>query len=207
MPKVQIPKKSISIDMTPMVDMAFLLVTFFMLTTKFRPDEPVKVTNPKSISQIPVPEKNKTTIEVADDGRVFFDFDGKYFRQNLITQIGKRYNINFTQDEINTFAVQATMGVPIPQLKQFLDTEVEARKKIRQEGIPIDSTNNELRSWLLYSRASNPSSIIIIKADNMAQYGVVKKVIKTLQDQDINRFSLITDAKNEPVAQKTSGTK
>ncbi len=41
----------------------------------------------------------------------------------------------------------------------------------------------------------------------MAQYGVVKKVIKTLQDQDINRFSLITDAKNEPVAQKTSGTK
>jgi len=209
MPKVQIPKKSISIDMTPMVDMAFLLVTFFMLTTQFRPDEPVKVNNPKSVSQIPVPEKNKTTIEVSDDGRVFFDFNGKFYRQNLIAQIGRRYNINFTQDEINTFAVQATMGIPIGQLKQYLDTEVEARKKIRQEGIPIqDSTNNELRSWLLYSRAANPSSIIIIKADNMAQYGVVKKVIKTLQDQDINRFSLITDAKDVPIAQTpNTGTK
>ena len=57
MPKVKIPRKSTFIDMTPMVDMAFLLVTFFMLTTQFKPDEPVKVSQPSSISTFKVRDK------------------------------------------------------------------------------------------------------------------------------------------------------
>src|SRR5580700_9633452 len=105
MPKVHIPRKNISIDMTPMVDMAFLLVTFFMLATKFQPDEPVKIDNPKSIYNYKVPDINKTTIEVSKDGRVFFNFDGKFNRQTLISNMGKQFNFNFNQDEINTFAV------------------------------------------------------------------------------------------------------
>lgn len=184
--------------MTPMVDMAFLLVTFFMLTTKFQPDEPVKVENPKSTSQFKVPDKDKTTIIVANDGRVFFNFDGKYNRQALIYQMGKRYDINFSQDEINTYAILGMVGVPMAEMRAYLNTEPEARKDFVQKGIPIDSTNNELNYWILLSRAANPSSIIIIKADNMSQYGVVKRIIQILQDQNINRFSLITSEKSDP---------
>ncbi len=200
MPKVKIPRKAISIDMTPMVDMAFLLVTFFMLTTKFAPDEPVKVENPKSTSQFKVPEKDKTTIIVANDGRVFFNFDGKYNRQTLIYQMGKKYDIDFSQDEINTFAVLGMMGVPMNEMRAYLDTDPEARKDFDQKGIPIDSINNELNYWIILSRAANPSSIIVIKADNMSQYGKVKRIIQILQDQNINRFSLITSEKSEPNA-------
>lgn len=198
MPKVSIPKKSISIDMTPMVDMAFLLVTFFMLTTQFSPDEPVKVETPGSISPIKVPDLNKTTITVSNDGRVFFDFNGQPFRRSLITQMGNKYDIDFTQDEVNTYKVLGMVGVPMAQMKNYLNAPPEQRSQFSQSGIPLDSANNELSYWILISRAVNPESIIIIKADDMAQYGVVKKVIATLQEQNINRFSIITKEEANP---------
>jgi biopolymer transport protein ExbD len=201
MPKVKIPKKSVSIDMTPMVDMAFLLVTFFMLTTKFTADEPIKISNPSSTSTITVPDKDKTQIEISDDGRVFFNFDGKYTRQTLIQNMGKQYKIDFTQDEINTFAILGMMGVPMNEMKAYLNTESDKRKSFPQRGIPIDSTNNELTMWLSYSRAANPNSTILIKADDVAKFKVANRVIDILQDQGINRFYLITD-KEEPPAQK-----
>ena len=51
------PKKrvSIRIDMTPLVDVAFLLLTFFMLTTQFKSDASVIVDTPSSISEIKLP--------------------------------------------------------------------------------------------------------------------------------------------------------
>ena len=55
MPKIKMPKGTPSIDMTPMVDLAFLLVTFFMLTASFRNAEPVTVETPSSISYKIIP--------------------------------------------------------------------------------------------------------------------------------------------------------
>jgi biopolymer transport protein ExbD len=47
-----------SLDMTPMVDLAFLLVTFFMLTASFRMAEPVTVDPPSSIGQVTLPDNH-----------------------------------------------------------------------------------------------------------------------------------------------------
>ncbi len=54
----------ISIDMTPMVDVAFLLLIFFMTTTQFEPPDQDKVTLPESNSELKVPESGVITIAV-----------------------------------------------------------------------------------------------------------------------------------------------
>lgn len=61
----------IRIDMTPMVDVAFLLLIFFMTTTQFKPPEIAAVTLPKSRSEIHVPESKTIIVTVTDEGSIF----------------------------------------------------------------------------------------------------------------------------------------
>src|SRR5438046_386886 len=119
MPKIKVPKKSPSLDMTPMVDLAFLLVTFFMLTTQFRPDEPVVVDFPSSVNMETLPEKSIITISIDTAGRAFFNVDEKQVREFAIKHMGERYKIVFTPEEIKKFTVMASIGVPMKDLKQY----------------------------------------------------------------------------------------
>ena len=84
MPKLKMPKSSPSLDMTPMVDLAFLLVTFFMLTAQFRPEEAVAVDTPSSMSQSPIPMQNMMTILVDSTGKVFWDMTDKGMRTAVL---------------------------------------------------------------------------------------------------------------------------
>ena len=77
MSRPKIARKSTFIDMTAMCDVAFLLLSFFMLATKFKPDEPVVVVTPSSISQVILPDADIMLITVDAKGRVFFSVDNK----------------------------------------------------------------------------------------------------------------------------------
>src|SRR5437867_4427229 len=150
MPKVKVPRKSTSIDMTAMCDVAFLLVTFFMLTTKFRPDEPVIVDTPSSVSEIILPEKGVLLLTVDGKGRVFFNVEGQQLRKELIQKMGEHYKIQFTPNEINRFAVLSSVGLPMADMKRFLNAGEEQRKTINNAtmGIPHDSLDNQLSTWI-----------------------------------------------------------
>jgi len=193
MGKVKVQRSSTSIDMTPMVDLAFLLVTFFMLTTKFAPEEPLAVDMPTSVSEIKLPDTDILTISISKDGVVFFNMDGKYNREELLAKMGEKYGVQFSEQEVRSFSLLSSMGVPFGNLKQFLNMPPEERKLVKQPGIPCDSLNNELADWVIYSRTTNPKLRIAIKGDRDAEYPVVKNVITTLIDKKVNRFNLITN--------------
>jgi len=193
MGKVKVHRSSPSLDMTPMVDLAFLLVTFFMLTAAFRPPEPVQVDTPKSESEIPLPDADRMIITIAKDGKIYFDMDNQHNRKSMLLAMGERYGVSFTQEQVDNFAVMSGFGVPIKQLPSYLDMTPDERLQINQPGIPADSVNNELADWVVQARMTAPSKMrIAVKGDRDTDYKVVKRVVETLIDRHILRFNLIT---------------
>lgn len=207
MPKVKPHRTSPSLDMTPMVDLAFLLVTFFMLTTKFAPEETVVVDTPSSISELKLPESNVITLTIDNKKRVFFGVDDPKTKVQALQRVGAKYGVNFSAAQAKEFGNLPNFGLPINQLKSYLDVEKEERKALnaQQPGVPIDSLNNQLIDWVLEARRANQAifkkpTYIAIKGDGNADVPTVQQVIKILQERDINRFNLITDLENKPVA-------
>lgn len=193
MPKISYPRSSPKLDMTPMVDLAFLLVTFFMLTTKFRADEPVIVDTPSSISEIKLPDIDIMTITITPEGQLFFNIDGKQTRTAVLQKMAERYKVSFTEEEIKRFSVLSSFGLPVSELKRYLPLDETSRKTIQQTGIPFDSLNNQLSDWIRFSRLQNPQFRIAVKGDRNTNYHTVKKVIDILQDNKVNKFNLITN--------------
>ncbi len=201
MAKVKVPRKSTTVDMTAMTDVAFLLLTFFMLATQFKPDEPVQVVTPSSISQIPLPDVDIMNITISEDGRVFFDMEGKQYKEKLIQKMGEKYTTTFTPQQIEAFSRLSSFGMPFKELQGFLSLKPDERTQVKQVGIPTDSLNNELADWVWQARLTNNNVRVAIKGDGNSMYPTVAQVIKTLQDKKVNRFNFITSAESAPPMQ------
>jgi biopolymer transport protein ExbD len=197
MSKIKLPSKPPRIDMTPMVDLFFLLLTFFMLTTSFRPQEAVEVTTPPSISEKMAPDKNVITIFISKDNKVFYNIDNggdstMHIRPKVLQAVGKQLRVNFTPEQLSKFEKLASFGMPVTNLSKWIDAQDSKVKDALQTGIPIDSTDNQLTVWVLYSRQANKDAEVIIKGDSKADYKVVKRVLDIVQNNEVNKFNLTT---------------
>jgi biopolymer transport protein ExbD len=198
MPKIKLPTKSPHIDMTPMVDLFSVLLIFLLLTTTIRQQEPALVDTPYSISEKPTPDFNTMTVLLSKDDRVFLNFDNGSdtllkFRPHILAAMGGRYNIEFTDVELREFEkYPSSMGVPILKMKEFLAAKTNKEKSVFQTGIPIDSTDNQLALWILFTRQVNPAVQACIKGDSKTGFPIVKKVLDIYKEKNVNRFNLIT---------------
>jgi biopolymer transport protein ExbD len=220
MPKIKMPKGTPSIDMTPMVDLAFLLVTFFMLTASFRNAEPVTVETPSSISDKIIPE-NILMVTLDKDGRVFFNLSDAEARKEMLNNMLQKYKIGLSEEKIEEFSFMSTFGCTMQELPAYMNTEAAKRASFPTQGIPSDSTKNELLDWLSFAAtaAGNTGRTafeeaklkggepkmedfkpkFILRVDSKTLYKDAQTVIDVFRELNLNNLNFVTSAEAIPV--------
>ena len=195
--------------MTPMSDVMTLLLTFFMLTSTFVKNEPVKVVTPGSISEIKVPENGVLTILVSPEknaagkptgeGQVFMSIDNTDQLGATLDDMAGRFGVKLNGNQIKTFRLESTFGVPMKELAGYLSMSSQNRGKVLPtKGIPLDSIDggmSEFQQWVDAARTANEEIKIALKADAATPYKTVKKVMNELQDMDESHYYMITNLK------------
>ncbi|MBQ1796490.1 MAG: biopolymer transporter ExbD [Prevotella sp.] len=203
MGKLKIKKSDVWIDMTPMSDVMVLLLTFFMLTSTFVKNEPVKVNQPMSVSEVKIPEMNVLNIVVDKNGKVFMSMDNQNDVMTVIQDMDSKFNLGLTAQEMKKFQTDPMWGMDLALLKQYLNLPNDKMTEAitgDKAGIPTDSTEtgekkSQFQEWVT-SVVDNTDEIkIAIKADSDTPYEKIKKVMSELQDMDQNRYYLITSLK------------
>ena len=201
MGKVKIKKNDVWIDMTPMSDVMVLLLCFFMLTSTFVKQEPVKVTTPGSVSEIKVPEKNLLSILVDKTGKVFMSMDNQNDLVDVLSGMTGQFGVSLTAAQTKKFQNDPMWGVPMEKLETYLSLDQQQMTEaLQNEGIPTDSIDgreSEFQMWVRQAMDINPDIKVSIKCDEETPYSVVKKLMSELQDINANRYYLITSLAKE----------
>ena len=205
MPSIKLPRKSTDTDMTPFVDIAFLILSFFIMATKFKPPEPVEINTPGSVLSQKMPESNAVLISIDSTNKVYFSLlsekdPGKF--DALIEGINNSQKLGLSTSEMKNFRKTLMVGVPFGGLKQLLSIDANEQKSIKQPGIPVmDSTNNQLIWWIQESQKAfaGEKLIYLIKGDGSSKYPAFEAVINALKKNEEFKYSLITSLDDVPV--------
>jgi biopolymer transport protein ExbD len=156
------------LDMTPMVDIAILLLIFYMTTTQFKPPQTREVTLPLSHSQIELPDKDVINITVTDMDSIFVDAVievDKELESGAVVKAKERVYETTSQEDVGNTINRFRAG---------------------QIGKDPGSHGTVL------ARA-----LIVIRADRDASYGIIQKVMDSMVEANLSRFQIVTDAEKD----------
>lgn len=210
MPKVKVPRKSTSIDMTAMCDVAFLLLSFFILTTHFKPSETLKADPPTSVSKEKMPDNDVVLITMDNQGRVFLSVSDKNTaeKRDIIDDISTTKGLNLTDAQKKNFIrANSFVGVPFNQLGGFLNTDPEQIKNLKMDGIPVtDTLNNQMVDWLLAAKKAfeGKKMTLMVKGDDNAKYPSFQGVLNAFKKNDMLKFQMVTNPHGVPAGSELS---
>lgn len=202
MPRVKIPRKSTNIDMTAMCDVAFLLLSFFILATKTKPPEAVQINNPSSVST-KIAKEDAIVVTLTKEGKVYLLLNDKKHKDAIIDDINKIKALGLTPGELAKLKKEDYIGMPLNKIKSMLDLS-EPIPAGRMDGIPCgDSTNNELTDWIravsdAYAGEDMSKLNLLVKGDNLAKYPTYKNIKAAFKKNDIFKFKIITNPEGVP---------
>ncbi|WP_407402027.1 ExbD/TolR family protein [Chryseobacterium sp.] len=200
MARIKPKRHGVVTDMTAMCDVTFLLLTFFIMTTQFKKPDVEQIKPPSSISEKLLPDASLMTVNATPDGKFYFQpVENASERLELLENMGKKYNITFDNNQKAAFQKLQSVGVPMTQLKSYLDMPEDEQKNYKSPtGIPMDSTNKQLVDWIQQSLSVNPEYKLAIKGDVTTEYPKIKGLFEGLRDIKFLNFWLITSQEGKP---------
>ena len=205
MPSVKLPRKSTDTDMTPFVDIAFLILSFFIMATKFKPPEPVQITTPGSVSSQELPQDDAVLIGIDTADRVFFSVLAEKdtnIARDIIKEVGTLRSLSFNDGQVYNYRKTYAVGVPFSQLGSLLSLEPENQGSVTQPGIPVDTLDNQLETWIqaaktVYRERQKPLKYLI-KGDGSSKYPAFEAVVAALKKNDEFKYNLVTALEGAP---------
>ena len=178
--KVRAKKQSTHIDMTPMVDLAFLLLTFFMMTTTFGKPKtmeinmPVKPDTPENQTLV----NNAVTILLTGDDKIYW-----YFGE--LKPETKLELTNYSNDGLR---------------KLFLEKNkfaVDRIKHLRTESATNNMADSTLKRLEVEAKGAKQALMVLVKADDKAKYKNIVDVLDELNITMVGKYAIVDLAQQE----------
>jgi biopolymer transport protein ExbD len=201
MARPKLPRKSTNIDMTAMCDVAFLLLSFFILTTKFKPPEAINVTTPTSVQKAKVPEKDAVLVTISDQGKIFITIDNADRKKEIVKQLNTRRSLGLSDAEIDRAGNVPFFATPISQIKSSLAIPSDKYSGENLPGILAkDTANNEMVDWMsAITQAYLGSKMnLLLKGDMNSKYPSLRNVIAAFKKNDLLKFQMVTNPEGVP---------
>ena len=189
--KKRAKKHSSKVDMTPMVDLGFLLLTFFVLTTQFSKPKTMEI-------NMPVKPKDTTNSMKVDTTTLTL----------LLTENKEKLYYYYGKYKPEASLIKTTDYSKEGMRKVFRDcnkTVMEQMKQLREKYMKHEMADTTYKRKSIDIKSAKEARFVIVKADEKAKYKNIIDVIDELNVADIGKYALVDIAPAETQLLKTMG--